>query len=89
VSASSGPTQSELTLVKDSLRYGYSGDVSSLCGKRVEIINLQNYKSVNVTVADDCPTCDNENSIDMSHGAFTVIADPNLGNIPIKWRFLS
>jgi hypothetical protein len=32
-----------------------------------------------VTVADECPTCDNANSIDLSEGAFETIADLSVG----------
>lgn len=35
-----------------------------------------------VQVADDCPTCNNENSIDLSQGAFTQIATIDEGEVP-------
>ena len=89
MSASLRSTQSELTPVKDQDRYGNSGGASPLCGKQVEIINTDNGKSVIVTIADDCPTCLNSNSIDLSTGAFNQIGDESTGQLPIKWRFLS
>ena len=89
VSPSLKPTQSKLTSVKDERRYGNSGGASPLCGKKVEIINTKNGKSVVVIVADDCPTCTNSNSIDLSTGAFNQIATPEEGQVPIKWRFVS
>ncbi|KAI0035912.1 RlpA-like double-psi beta-barrel-protein domain-containing protein-containing protein [Vararia minispora EC-137] len=62
---------------------------SSLCGKKVLIINTDNNKQVEATVADTCPTCQgNKNSLDLSHGAFDAIADEALGVVPIKWMFL-
>ena len=83
------PTQSELTPVKDQQRYGNSGNSSPLCGKKVEIINTDNGQSVVVTIADDCPTCNNGNSIDLSTGAFQQLAAFSKGEVPIKWRFVS
>lgn len=65
----------------DSDRY----DNGSLCGKSVTITNTDNGKSVTVTVADECPTCDNSNSIDLSTGAFDQIADESSGIVPISW----
>jgi expansin (peptidoglycan-binding protein) len=74
----------KLTLVKDSILY----EKQDLCGKKVFITNTQNGKSVTVTVADECPTCNNANSIDLSHGAFGMIADYYQGEVPIKWEFV-
>jgi len=72
----------------DQGRYGDSGAKSSLCGKQVKITNTNNGKTVTVTVADDCPTCLNDNSIDLSVGAFTQIATEEEGMVPISWEFL-
>lgn len=77
----------KLTLVKDQARYGDSSNASPLCGKKVIITNTQNGKSVTVTVADDCPTCKNSNSIDLSVAAFQKIADESAGEVPISWVF--
>jgi len=73
----------------DQTRYGDSGAVSSLCGTQVIITNNNNGKTVTVTIADDCPTCDNENSIDLSLGAFTQIATEEEGEVPITWEYIS
>ncbi|KAF8238623.1 barwin-like endoglucanase [Tricholoma matsutake] len=62
----------------DSARY----NGGSFCGKHVLITNTANGKKVNVTVADDCPTCINSNSIDLSEGAFTQIGDLFQGQLP-------
>lgn len=70
----------------DSQRYGNSGNASPLCGKKVHITNQQNGKSVTVTVADDCPTCLNSDSIDLSQGAFDSIADEATGIVPSEHR---
>ena len=72
----------------DQARYGDSGGVSALCGKQVKITNTDNGKTVTVTVADDCPTCENSNSIDLSTGAFDQIADEATGEVPITWEFV-
>jgi len=59
----------------------------SICGKSVTITNVANGKSVTGTVADECPTCNNAQSIDMSVGAFTQIAEESTGEIDITWFF--
>ncbi|THH26468.1 hypothetical protein EUX98_g7725 [Antrodiella citrinella] len=72
----------------DQDRYGNSGNASPLCGQQVLITNTNNGKTVVAVVADDCPTCTNANSIDMSVGAFTQIATEEEGEVPISWVFL-
>jgi len=73
----------DLICAMDSARYGSGG----LCGKQVRITNQSNGKTVVVTVADECPTCINGNSIDLSLGAFEKIADLATGQVPISWEF--
>jgi expansin (peptidoglycan-binding protein) len=77
----------KLTPVKDQSLYGDSGGVSPLCGKKVQI-TADNGKTVTVTVADDCPTCKNENSIDLSVAAFEVLAPQTVGEIKITWQLV-
>jgi hypothetical protein len=72
----------KLISFKDSATYN-----QGLCGRQVEIVNLANGKSVKVTVADACPTCDNEQSIDLSVAAFEQLADLGVGTFAIKSRF--
>ena len=43
---------------------------SSLCGSQVKITNTNNGPTVIVTISDTCVTCLNENSLDLSEGAF-------------------
>jgi hypothetical protein len=69
-------------------RYGNLGQKSALCGKQVRLTNTKNNKSVTVTIADACPTCNNNNSIDLSEGAFKQIATLDEGLVPIEWSFL-
>ncbi|TFY76322.1 hypothetical protein EWM64_g7691, partial [Hericium alpestre] len=77
----------DLIVAIDQDRYGSSGNSSPLCGKQVKITNTQNKKTVTATVADDCPTCKNSNSIDLSKGTFIEIADFATGMVPIEWEF--
>lgn len=56
------------------------------CGKQIKIYRADNpAKSVLVTVADECPSCENQQSIDLSVGAFTQIASEAEGMVSIKW----
>ncbi|KAG9318687.1 hypothetical protein JVU11DRAFT_782 [Chiua virens] len=59
----------------DQTRFGTSGPSSPLCGLQVQITNTNNGNSITVTIADDCPTCKNEDSIDLSVGAFEALSD--------------
>lgn len=74
----------KLTLVEDSGLYN-----EGLCGKQVEIVNLANGNSVTVIIADECPSCRNDESIDMSLGTFKTL-DQYLGDgvLNIKWKYL-
>ncbi|KAN0077080.1 RlpA-like double-psi beta-barrel-containing domain containing protein, partial [Tylopilus felleus] len=62
----------------------------SLCGQQVQITNTVSGQSITVTVADECPTCDNSNSIDLSVGAFSALSGNDLseGVVDIVWSFL-
>ena len=72
---------SDMIAAIDESRYGNSGQKSALCGRKVKILNPANGKSVTVTIADDCPTCKNSNSIDLSVSAFTQIATKAQGMV--------
>jgi len=80
-------SDSDFICAIDQDRYGDSGAKSSLCGKQVKITNTQNGNTVTVTVADDCPTCENSNSIDLSVAAFEKLAPLSQGVAPISWTF--
>jgi expansin (peptidoglycan-binding protein) len=75
-------SDSDFICAIDQARYGDSGNTSPLCGQQVQITNTDNGKTVTVTIADDCPTCDNSNSIDLSVGAFEAIGDLSTGLLP-------
>lgn len=66
----------------DQSRYGNSGNASPLCGQQVQITNQINGNTVVVTIADDCPTCQNSNSIDLSVAAFQALDDLSVGDLP-------
>ncbi|KAF8320126.1 barwin-like endoglucanase, partial [Clavulina sp. PMI_390] len=54
--------------------YGNTGEVSSYCGKKVRIVNTDNGKTVDAEIADVCPTCKNDNCLDMSLGTFEALS---------------
>ncbi|KAF8478570.1 plant expansin [Russula ochroleuca] len=63
---------------------------SVLCGQQVKITLVSDKtKSVTVTVADDCPTCQNTNSIDLSLAAFQKLASLDKGDVAISWEFVN
>ncbi|KAJ3744739.1 RlpA-like double-psi beta-barrel-protein domain-containing protein-containing protein [Lentinula detonsa] len=79
-------SDSDFIVALDQDRYGDSGATSQYCGKTVSITGLG--KTVQATVADDCPTCDNENSLDMSVGLFQEFASLDMGEFDITWSFV-
>jgi expansin (peptidoglycan-binding protein) len=46
-----------------------------------------NGRTITVPVRDKCPSCDSAH-IDLSQPAFARLADPNLGNIRLTWKFV-
>lgn len=77
----------DLIAAIDFRRYGKTNAKSLLCGARLTVTNTKNGKSVNVIVKDACPTCENENSVDLSEAAFLAIATRDEGMVPIKVSF--
>ena len=67
--------------------YGNLNAKSTNCGRKIKLTNTNNGKSVSVTVADACPTCPDENDLDLSFAAFTSIATEEEGEVPIVWHF--
>lgn len=43
------------------------------CGKMIRITRVSTGKSLEVKVADLCPTCENETSVDLSTGAYAAL----------------
>ncbi|GAA5852318.1 hypothetical protein JCM9279_002501 [Rhodotorula babjevae] len=58
------------------------------CGKYVRVTRPSTGKSVVAMVADSCPTCYNNESIDMSYVAFTSIATEEEGMVAVTWQFI-
>jgi hypothetical protein len=80
-------SDSDMIVALDQQRYGDSGARSQFCGKTVAITGRG--KTEYAVVADDCPTCDNENSLDMSVGLFNKFATPDVGEFDISWQFVN
>ncbi|KAJ4479992.1 barwin-like endoglucanase [Lentinula aciculospora] len=72
----------DLVLAMDSAIYS-----QDLCGKWVTITNTDTGVSVTAVIADECPTCINANSIDMSLGAFLTIGALATGQLNIQWSY--
>jgi len=65
--------------------YGDLGAESSYCGKQIRV--TWQGKTVDVIVADACPTCSNSASVDLSKAAFGALADPTVGELDdISWE---
>jgi expansin (peptidoglycan-binding protein) len=45
-------------------------------------------KKTHFSVLDACPTCTNENCLDLSKAAFLSIATEDEGEVAIKWSFI-
>lgn len=68
--------------------YGNMNRVSKYCGLTVQITRVSNGKVINATVADACPSCENEHSLDLSIGAFTQLGTKREGMFEIEWEFV-
>jgi hypothetical protein len=70
-------SDSDFIAALDTSVYGDTGVQSSYCGKTIRITWGGN--SVDVVVADACPTCDNASSVDLSEAAFQALAPLSTG----------
>jgi len=71
----------------DSRVYGNTGAKSKYCGEQIKV-SWQG-KSVIVTVADACPTCDNDASVDLSLAAFKALAPLDVGLLTdVTWELV-
>ncbi|PWN91867.1 barwin-like endoglucanase, partial [Acaromyces ingoldii] len=57
------------------------------CGKKVLLKNKSNGKTCEATVADECPTCKNKQSVDLSKAAFDALAAESVGMFDLEWGF--
>ncbi|KAI0032717.1 hypothetical protein K488DRAFT_85623 [Vararia minispora EC-137] len=77
---------SALIVALESQRY-----TSSLCGRQVQITNLNNGAQVTATIADNCPGCGgNTNSLDLSVGSWVAIgrSEADGSQVPISWYLI-
>lgn len=59
------------------------------CGKKVAVANTKTGKVQVATVADSCPTCDNDQCIDLSSGLYDALgATRDQGVFPVVYTFL-
>ncbi|KAH9934502.1 RlpA-like double-psi beta-barrel-protein domain-containing protein-containing protein, partial [Epithele typhae] len=65
--------------------YGPINAKSPLCSKRMRITNTMNNKTVEVTVADACPTCPGANDLDLSVAAFESLGQEVQGILPSEY----
>jgi len=80
---------SALIVAIDIDRYGNKDSTSSLCGKKVNIVNVDNGNTVTALIADVCPSCSNSNCLDMSLGTFQALESKlSVGQINIKYQFV-
>ena len=72
-------SDSDLIAALDADTYGDVDSVSPYCGKTIRVTWQD--KSVDVLVADACPSCANAASVDLSKGAFQVLAPLDQGEL--------
>jgi len=78
----------DMIAAMDEIRFGKKANASPLCGQQVNITNLDNGKHVLVKIVDDCPTCINNASIDLSVAAFNQLSNPSVGRLDnVVWSF--
>ena len=83
-------TNADHIVALNTIQYGSTDKKSEHCGRLVRIVNENNKKVIHAVVADSCPTCE-PNSLDLSKGLFSILADGDLdlGIFPISWSFLT
>ena len=72
-------SDSDFIAALDYRTYGDSGVKSPYCGQKIRV-SWQG-KSVDVTVADDCPSCSGPSSVDLSVAAFQALAPLDVGDL--------
>ncbi|BGP51475.1 hypothetical protein JCM10450v2_007417 [Rhodotorula kratochvilovae] len=63
------------------------GDGSN-CGRMIELTRTDNGKSIEVEVADMCPTCEDTGYVDLSDGAYKSLGTEDEGWFDMTWSFL-
>jgi len=69
--------------------YGDFSQTSNKCGKTIRVTRKSTGKSIDVIVADACPTCVTGGSVDLSTGAFNKLGKPEEGMFDIVYQFLN
>ncbi|TDL14677.1 hypothetical protein BD410DRAFT_693725, partial [Rickenella mellea] len=54
---------------------------TTVCGKRLVVTNTNTGQQVTVSIEDDCPACENAESLVLSDEAFFHIGDPADGEV--------
>ncbi|VDB89358.1 unnamed protein product [Peniophora sp. CBMAI 1063] len=64
---------------------------ASLCGHSVSITNTKTKKTITARIEDNCPGCANDNSLDLSIGAWEAIGQSTSdgSEVPITWKLLN
>lgn len=60
---------------------------SAVCGACAEIQGPRG--TLRVRLVDSCPDCVEPGHLDLSRSAFAKLADPSLGRVRVKWRFVT
>ncbi|HEX8822815.1 MAG TPA: expansin EXLX1 family cellulose-binding protein [Archangium sp.] len=60
---------------------------SAVCGACAEIQGPTS--TLRVRIVDSCPDCTTPGHLDLSRSAFAKLADPLLGRVKVKWRFVT
>ncbi|GAA6044389.1 hypothetical protein JCM8097_002083 [Rhodosporidiobolus ruineniae] len=63
-------------------------DSGSYCAKKIKMTR-EGKGEIEVTVADRCPGCDGEGSVDLSVAAYNKLGTEDEGTFAISWYFES
>ncbi|GAA6043126.1 hypothetical protein JCM8097_004329 [Rhodosporidiobolus ruineniae] len=86
VAGNCGKVNADSTLLVALPTVTYAG--GSHCGQTVTIKRLDTGNTISALVADSCPTCDNNNCLDLSTGAFKALGGTDaMGVFDIEWWF--
>ena len=66
--------------------YNGGSSPSSHCGGYIQV--FRGDRSVTAVIADLCPSCVGDDSIDLSVGAFNAIASADEGSVAVTWKFI-
>lgn len=58
------------------------------CGRKLKVINPATGESQIATVADECPTCDNDQCLDLSKSLFNAFASDSVGEFKMQYAYI-